>query len=398
MAAVFVALSVASVGHVVGGRSGIWLPLHLLLAGGAGTAISAVLPFFTAALAVARPADPRARVLAIAGVAGGAATISLAVPFGWTPIAVGGGLGYIGGIAVLAVVAFRPLREALGPRRRIVEAAYAAALLQVAIGAGLAILMLGGWLPVLERWGFLKPAHGWLNVFGFVATVIAATLVHLGPTVAGTRIRPRRGATVAIGGLLVGPPLVALGYTTGSDALARAGALATIVASVGLVALAVSVRRDRGRWTTDADWHAFTQASLLVAPLWFVVGVAIAAGRVLWLGADPSAWSIGLIAAPLAIGWVAQVLIGSWSHLVPAIGPGDPVAHARQRAVLGWAGPARVAGLNLGVGLLTVGVAIDSIELSVAGAVATVLAGVIALGALLVAIRVRPTRPDATAD
>ena len=42
-----------------------WLPLHLVLAGAAGTAIAGVLPFFTAALAVAPPADPRARLAAV---------------------------------------------------------------------------------------------------------------------------------------------------------------------------------------------------------------------------------------------------------------------------------------------------------------------------------------------
>ena len=36
-------------------RRGLWLPIHLGLAGAAGTAIASVLPFFVAALSVAPP-------------------------------------------------------------------------------------------------------------------------------------------------------------------------------------------------------------------------------------------------------------------------------------------------------------------------------------------------------
>ena len=37
---------------------GAWLPLHLALAGGAGSAIAGVMPFFTAAITVAPPVAP----------------------------------------------------------------------------------------------------------------------------------------------------------------------------------------------------------------------------------------------------------------------------------------------------------------------------------------------------
>jgi hypothetical protein len=49
------------------------------------------------------------------------------------------------------------------------------------------------------------------------------------------------------------------------------------------------------------------------------------------------------------------VLIGSWSHLLPAIGPGDPPAHARQRAVLGSGATARLIAMDGGVAAATVG-------------------------------------------
>src|SRR3989304_3367516 len=65
-------------------RRGTWLPLHLALAGGAGTAIASMMPFFAAALAAAAPVDARLRRAAIGAVALGA----LLAPLGG-----GGGAG-----------------------------------------------------------------------------------------------------------------------------------------------------------------------------------------------------------------------------------------------------------------------------------------------------------------
>ena len=372
LAAALLALALATSLLPEAARRGLWLPLHLGLAGAAGTAVAAVLPFFTAALTVAPPAATRIRVAAVGLIAGGALVVSGGVAWSAGAVAVAGGLLYLAGLACLGFAAFAPLRGSLGPRRRLVERAYAAALVQVAIGVVLATAMLANVAPVVERWALLKPAHAWLNVLGFVSIVIAATLLHLAPTVAGTRIRPRRSATIAILGLAVGAPLVALGLALANDVLARAGAVLELGGAAALVAHGLAVWRDRGRWTTDAAWHRLTGWSLTIAPVWLLVAVAIAAGRVLAAGAAPGAWSLDVLAAPLAIGWAAQVVIGSWSHIVPAIGPGDMPAHARQRAILGRAAVARVAILNAGVALATLGGAVEA-------------GGLVALGALLVA-------------
>ena len=68
-----------------------------------------------------------------------------------------------------------------------------------------------------------------------------------------------------------------------------------------------------------------------------MLGIALASAQLaaFAIGLTPSGWSTPLVGAALVIGWVVQVLIASWTHLVPAIGPGDQAAHARQRAVLG---------------------------------------------------------------
>jgi nitrite reductase (NO-forming) len=386
LAALFVGLALGSIALPVADRRGLWLPLHLGLAGAAGTAIAAVLPFFTAALAVARPVRPAIRIAAVGLVATGALAASIGVAAGPAALAVGGGVLYLAGLATVAAAAFLPLRGALGPRRRLVEGAYIAAIAQVVVGVTLVTAMLAGSEVVVERWAGLKPAHAWLNVFGFLSVIVAATLLHLAPTVAGTRIKPRANAKLAIIGLASGAPLIALGLGTGNDAVARLGALMEIAGAAALLAHGLSVHRNRGRWTTDPAWHRLTGWSLLAAPGWFAVAVAIAAGRVLWLGSAPAAWSMELVAAPLILGWLAQTLLGAWTHLVPAIGPGDQAAHAIQRRTLGRAATVRWALLNVGVAMTILGIALGAAPIALAGVIVAVLAVGLAVGLLMFAV------------
>jgi nitrite reductase (NO-forming) len=393
VAALLVGLAAASLALPAAERHGLWLPLHLALAGAAGTAVAAVLPFFAAAIAQARPSAPALRIGGVGMIAAGALIVSGGVIRESSAVAAGGGLVYLVGLGLVAVAAFRPLRQALAPRVRIIAGAYAVALAQVAAGAAMATALLGGFAPVAEHWVQLKPAHAWLNVFGFLSVVVATSLIHLAPTVAGSRIRPRASAMVAVAALLAGPPIVAIGFAFGSDAIARIGASSELLGAVALVVHAFVVRRDAGGWTTDPDWHRLAGWSLTAAPVWFVVTVAIAAGRILWLGAVPAAWTIDLLAAPLAIGWLVQVLIGSWTHLVPSIGPGDQATHARQRSVLGRWSTARLVLLNGGVGLLLVGVLADARPVVLVGGFAA-LASVACALATLVAAVTRPHQPE----
>ena len=121
------------------------------------------------------------------------------------------------------------------------------------------------------------------------------------------------------------------------------------------------------------------------APLWFVVAVAIAVEPILQLGAAPAAWSIDLLAAPLVFGWLVQVLIGSWTHLVPAIGPGDRATHAAQRAILGRWATARLLLLNTGIVLVVAGQLSGAFALTGIGAGACLAAIGGALAVLIVA-------------
>lgn len=375
---------VSAIRAALGGT--IWLPLHLALAGAAGTAIAAVLPFFTTTLGKAAPAPAVLRVAAIGSIAGGSLVAGLGMTVGQPTVASVGGAAYLVGLAATATAAFLPLRSALGFRLRLVELAYLVAIGEVAVGVAMATAMLAGWQPVAGAWGSIKPAHAWLNVFGFLTVVVAASLTHLAPTVAGGRIRRRRSASLALGGLVLGAPLVAVGFASGWDQVGRAGALVELVGGLALVIHGAAVQRDRGRWTSDAGWHRLAGLSLLAAPAWLFVALAVAAGRVLWLGPVPAAWDLGLLVVPLVAGWVGQVLVGSWTHLVPAIGPGDQARHAVQRRWLGRAATPRWLAWNAGVALWAIGLPSGADVLGVAGGLALGAALLGALGLLAGAI------------
>ncbi|HEX5240590.1 MAG TPA: hypothetical protein VFW20_06290 [Candidatus Limnocylindrales bacterium] len=348
-------------------RHGLWLPLHLALAGAAATAVAGVMPFFVAAFAAAPPADPRLRAAAVAATALGALGVVAGVELGSALLAALGGGLFVAGIVLIGLATLRPVRGSLGPARGLVTRSYLAGLVAVAVGACLATLLLAGWPPVADSWGRLKPAHAWLNLFGFVSLVIATTLLHFFPTVVGARIPNHPSGRIAVAGLAFGSWLAALGYAGGIDSAVRVGAVLGLAAGVALGWYEARVWQTRGRWTTDLAWHAFAIGGLVSATAWFVVGLGIVAAGAIASGADPAGWSIGDLIAPIVAGWVGLALLASATHLLPAVGPGDPPAHARQRIVLGQLALPRLLALDLGIALVTLGQLAASALLATAG-------------------------------
>ena len=279
-------------------------------------------------------------------------------------------VAFIGGIVLTGWATVRPLRGALGPSRGLITEAYVVALAEVAVGAAVATLFVAAWPPVTGAWGHLKPAHGWLNLVGFVSLVIATTLLHFFPTVIGARIKVHRSARVTVVGLAAGAPIVAAGYALSSDLLTRIGAILVVAGAWALPVYAWRVWTTRGLWTTDPGWHRFAMTGLASAMAWFEVGIAIAAGRVLAWGADPAGWSVEVVVGPLIVGWAGLAVLASATHLLPAIGPGDPLTHGRQRTLLGRAATARLVALDVGVAALTVGVPLGVDPLVAVGALA----------------------------
>jgi nitrite reductase (NO-forming) len=349
VAAAFLALSLIA---ALGGSGDPWLPLHLALAGGASVAIAAVLPFFAASLVAVAPAGERPRIAAVGLVAAGAAGVTLGWRLGNLGLAALGGATYLVGMAVLLGMTVTLLRRSLGASRRIFQWLYGVAIACVLVGATLTTLMLAGVPAIQAGWATLRVSHAWLNLFGFVGLVIAATLIHFYPTVVGARIGQGRAFVAGIGALAAGPPIVAAGFVVGTWVIVSVGAVLVILGCATLAWYTVDVLRRRARWTTDRDWHRFAIGSLTASIAW-LVGAAIAASIVaVARGPGGAGWIGGAVALPLVVGAVMQTIVGSWTHLVPAIGPGDPVRHATQRRVLGRIALPRLLAFQIGTGLL----------------------------------------------
>jgi nitrite reductase (NO-forming) len=367
-----------------------WLPLHLALAGGASTAIAGIMPFFVAALAAGAPAPSRLRKAAVGFVALGAGLVAVrgiapGEAWAWAPV-VGGWL-YLTGILWLVLAVRASGQQSLMVRRPLVSLGYTLALVNVAVGGVLGTLFVAGWTPILERWTQLRPAHAWTNVIGFVSLVIVATLLHFLPTVLGGRIMPRRSAAIAVLGIAIGTPVVVLGLLAGSGPVAGGGAALVMAGTVATALEALLVVRARGSWTSDPGWHRFASIGLLAGVAWFVVGVSLASWLLIRYGAVAEAWSTAVVGAPLAIGWIVQVLLASWTHLLPSIGPGTPVQHGRQRAILGRIATPRLLALNAGVALLAIGWPMEIAWAVAAGGLLAAAAVVTSVALALVALR-----------
>jgi nitrite reductase (NO-forming) len=375
-------------------RHGIWLPIHLVFAGGATTAIAGVMPFFSAAFAAAPPMDFRLRISSVAAVMLGAIGVAGGMVAGYPWVAAASGVLYVAGVGLIAVATLRPLGRGLGPSRGLVVKGYAIALINVAVGASLAVLTLAAVDVVSTAWAALRVSHAWLNLIGFVSLVIATTLLHFFPTVIGARIATRPTARAVVVCLALGPALVALAMPLGVDLIAQAGALLVEAGALSLLAYCVTVWPTRGKWTTDRAWHLFSMGGLISAVAWFNVGTAIAAGRVLVMGASPGSWDASYVIAPLAVGWVGMAVIASANHLVPSIGPGDAATHGRQRRVLGNLALTRLLVINAGTALLALGLPENSTVIAAIG-IALIGGGVLATALLTlwaVALGLRPRR------
>jgi hypothetical protein len=270
---------------------------------------------------------------------------------------------------------------------------YGAAITSVALGALIGTLAIAGWRPVLDAWDALRPTHAWLNVFGFLSLVIAASLLHLLPTVAGTRIERTRTSTMVLVGLMAGPLVTAAGFVSRALPLAALGAALVVVSGLALGRHAVTVMQRRGRWTTDPDWHRFVEWSLLAAVGWFLVGSVLAAGAVVGASSVARGWDTPLVLGPLALGWAAQSLVGSWSHLVPSVGPGSPETHAHQRRLLGRWATARVGLAQTGVALVTLGITGRQHQVLATGVVLVI--AYAALSVVLLGVAMWPVLRDA---
>jgi uncharacterized membrane protein len=327
-----------------------WLLIHLLLLGAVTNAILVWGAHFAAAI-LRTPATPGRRGEAVrlavlnAGVlavlAGGSAGPA------WLGVA-GAGAVFVAVAAHLWVLAGR-LRRALPARFAVTVHYYLAAGLALLAGIPAGALML-----VLDddQRPRLLLFHALVNLLGWVTLTVLGTLLTLWPTVLRTRMVPGAGRAATRALPLCLAALVCLGVGTLGwwPVLAVAG-LAVFATAVALVALpAVATARQRPP-ASFATWSIAAGAGWLIVSLAWTAVVLLAAP-------DPVAAAdrFDTILAPLGGGFVAQVLIGALSYLLPmALGGGPvPVRERTARLDAHWSQRVTMANLALVVYLLPV--------------------------------------------
>jgi nitrite reductase (NO-forming) len=325
-------------------RLGLWLPLHLALAGAISTAISGAMQNFMLAL-TSTPAPPERIVWAqFLLVTSGAGSIAIGMPTSTGWITAVGGVAFVSAMAVLGWMLRTAWRRALNRRHAMPIAAYACAITSVLLGAAI-----GAWLGAGDASGGayleLKQAHMTANVLGWASLTVVGTLITLLPTVLRLRMPPWPGFTV-LTLLVIGLVLQLLGRIGPLSWLLAVGGVAYALGALGMVLLVASVLRAERNWAIPAA--AF---HMMGAVAWFVVG-SIGLAVALFDGVAGFDRYRPVFLTAFVAGWLAQVLLGAWSYLLPMATPGHPTERRRSLAAFELLAPVQVLLLNAGLVLV----------------------------------------------
>ncbi|HSJ51965.1 MAG TPA: hypothetical protein VLA90_11905, partial [Actinomycetota bacterium] len=325
-------------------RLGLWLPLHLALAGAVSVAIAGAMQNFALTLTAA-PA-PAASVVAGQFLALNIGVLFLALGHptersGWVAL---GGAAFVAAALVLGWLVLRARRIGLNRRHPFPIAMYLAAVGSVVIGGTIGALLGADAIPARD-WVAARHAHLTLNVLGWATLTIAGTLVTLLPTVLRIRMPSWHGRATGAA-LVFGVAAMAIGLGMDLPAFAAAGGIAFALGALGVVWMAVLSVRTPRRWPVPV-----AAKHLLLALAWFVVGSA----TLPWVLADGAASFARhreVFLAVFVAGWVIQTLLGAWQYLLPMAHPGHPDDRRRQLAAIELGGSLQVVTFNAGVALL----------------------------------------------
>ncbi len=367
-----------------------WLMVHLLLLGAVSTAILVWSQHFADTL-LRRPAPGGRRghtVRLAAHTLGSVLVVGGLVSSVWA-LVVAGGVLVAGGAVAHAVVLVRQGRGALPSRFGPMVRYYVVATALLPVGVTLGVLMARGDLAD-EVHGRAYVAHVALNLLGWVGITVLGTLVVLWPTVLHARIDERaeaagpRALPVLVGGLGV----VCAGAATGWRPLVGIGCLVVVAGCAVLVRSMVDQARDSAPRTYAAWTVGAAVAWLVVCTLAYGAIVATAPS---WAEAVDR---VRVLVVPFAVGFAAQVLVGSLSYLLSVVLGGGPATARRTAAELDRGALVRLVLVNGGLALYLAPVPAPVrvvCSLVVLGALATFL--VLALRAVVLARRAGPPVP-----
>ncbi|MBD9735110.1 multicopper oxidase domain-containing protein [Streptomyces sp. H28] len=319
-----------------------WLLVHLLLLGAVSNAVVIWSGHFAASVLRLPEANRGApAALRLACLNAGAAGVIAGLLAGRWPVVLAGGILVAGAVTAHAAWLVRLLRRALPGRFTMTVRYYVAAAALLPAGAALGIVMARGDLPgdLPER---ALLAHEMVNLLGWIGLTVAGTLITLWPTMLRTRVADgaeraaRRALPVLVAGLLLAvaaallapPPLAAAGVAVHTAGLVIAGT----------------------PWLREARTkppRSFAAWSVAAGVLWLTGSLVALTGILL----STTSWAtaaarVSQLTAPLAAGWIAQVLLGALSFLVPVVLGGGPAAVRTATAALERAWPARLTVTN----------------------------------------------------
>lgn len=319
-----------------------WLMIHLLVLGAAGHAILVWSRYFADTLLRCPPAPRREQTARLVLFNGGVVVLVVGMLTGvWAAVAIGAAL-LVTAVVWHACVLMGQLRRALANRFAPTAHFYVAAGFLLPIGA-----VFGAWMAydhdgvLHER---LRLAHIAVNVLGFLGLTVLGTLITLWPTVLRTRISPgaERTARRALPVLLCSVGVLAGGALTGWRAPIVVGLLGYLTGIAVLARPAIRSARTKPP-TSFAAWSILCAVSWLVACL-IVATVAAATVDLTGLGTV-----IEEITPLLAVGFVAQILVGALSYLVPVVLGGGPSPVRAANRVFDAGGPTRLVMTNVGL-------------------------------------------------
>ncbi|HET9498631.1 MAG TPA: multicopper oxidase domain-containing protein [Marmoricola sp.] len=351
-----------------------WLLFHLLLLGAATHSILVWSQHFTDALlhAAPTPAALRARTARLGLLnAGVVVVIAGVLPDHWPVVAVGA-TAVAGAIGWHAVSLVLQLRRALGSRFAVTVRYYVASASLLPFGALLGVLMTRGLGD--DAHARVMTAHVELNVLGWIGLTVLGTLVTLWPTMLRTRIdehavdAARQALPVLLGSLI----LAVTGTLAGLELVAGLGLLG-YAAGIGLLARPfVNVARNKPP-VHFATWSVLAGISWLVG---LMVVLAVVLGTAPdWMAAHER---IGALTPAFAVGFVAQVLLGALSFLIPVnVGKGPAGARAAN-TVFDKGAALRVTATNFGLLVFLLPVP-SAVRVAVSAVVLTALASFLPL-------------------
>lgn len=338
-----------------------WLAVHLFLLGAATTALVVWSEHFAVAMLHARFPDRRWSTVRLAGVNVSVAGVLLGVWADLPALITAACAGLVAAATAHLVVLVRLGRGALGGRLAPVAAYYRAATAALVVGTVLGGLLATGTVGADGHTG-LRLAHIHVTLLGWIGLPVLGTLFMLWPTTLGVRMHEdttrtaRRVLALTGGGLalavagLAGPAALPDAGPVPAGAW-RAVTVAGLAAYATGVALAVrvwagAVRRGRTPVSAAAAW------SLAASAVWLAAGIVRDLVLFATHAAADAQTGVESLIPLLLLGFVAQVLIGALTYLLPVVLSNGPRERAGSRAVLERGRRVRLAALNVAVALL----------------------------------------------